>query len=288
MRPDEFHLNPAAYGLPSRQDLIALRIWDLHYHGTAQHEDVVYYADRMGIEHMISLDIAQTAQGRPQPRQEEVRDLAFLEKNRPRVSGIIRVDPTFPDQSLEKMESWVGQGPAIGIKFGHSNVGGIGADHPNCDRMVARAGELGGVIYIHSWTKIGGSPRVPGAGNSPGEATPMEVAALGSRFPNVNIICGHSGGDWELAIRAIRPYRNVCLEFAGSDPHSGQVDYAARELGVDRLIWGGHGPSRSYATELSKILDADLDRAGRIKVLGGNLRRLAAPIMRRKGWQIEV
>ena len=74
------------------------------------------------------------------------------------------------------------------------------------------------------------------------------------------LICGHSGGDWELGVRAIRPYRNIFLEFAGSDPHSGMVDYAIRELGVDRLIWGGHGPSRSYATEMGKVLDADISK----------------------------
>jgi len=38
------------------------------------------------------------------------------------------------------------------------------------------------------------------------------------------------------------------------------VDYAIRELGVDRLVWGGHGPSRSYATELGKVLDADISK----------------------------
>ena len=75
------------------------------------------------------------------------------------------------------------------------------------------------------------------------------------------MICGHSGGDWELGVRAVRPYKNVLLEFAGSDPHSGMVDYAISELGVDRLVWGGHGPSRSYATEMGKVLDADISKA---------------------------
>ena len=31
--PREFALNPAAYGLPTRDDLVKLRIWDMHYHG---------------------------------------------------------------------------------------------------------------------------------------------------------------------------------------------------------------------------------------------------------------
>jgi len=75
-------------------------------------------------------------------------------------------------------------------------------------------------------------------------------------------------------VRAVRPHPNIYLEF------SGQVDFSANELGVNRLIWGGHGPSRSYSTELSKILDADLTFDRRLQILGGNLRQLAAPIFR--------
>src|SRR5438094_3305407 len=101
------------------------------------------------------------------------------------------------------------------------------------------------------------------------------------------MIRGHSGDDWELDVRAIRPYKNVLLEFAGSDPHSGMVDYAIRELGGDRLVWGGHGPSRSYATELGKVLDADISKGDRMKILGGNLRRISASIFRKKGVKIK-
>ena len=115
----------------------------------------------------------------------------------------------------------------------------------------------------------------------------MDLTRLAQRFPQVAMICGHSGGDWELGVRAIRPYKNVLLEFSGSDPHSGMVEYAMSELGVDRLVWGGHGPSRSYATELGKVLDADISRADRMKIFGGNLRRITASIFRKKGMKIE-
>jgi predicted TIM-barrel fold metal-dependent hydrolase len=57
-------------------------------------------------------------------------------------------------------------------------------------------------------------------------------------------------------------------------------------VGVDRLIWGGHGPSRSYSTELAKVFDADLTQTQREKIFGGNLRRLAAPIFRKKGYKL--
>ncbi|MBW8884503.1 MAG: amidohydrolase, partial [Planctomycetia bacterium] len=59
-----------------------------------------------------------------------------------------------------------------------------------------------------------------------------------------------------------------------------------REVGISRLIWGGHGPSRSYSTELSKVLDADLTHEQRLAIFGGNLRRLAEPIFRQKGYKL--
>jgi predicted TIM-barrel fold metal-dependent hydrolase len=134
---------------------------------------------------------------------------------------------------------------------------------------------------------VGGHPRRPGGGNNAGESTPMDVARLSERFPKVPLICGHSGGDWELGVRAIRRWPDVFIEFSGSDPHSDQVDYTVAQLGADRLVWGGHGPTRSYSTELSKVLDANLNDAQRRQVFGGNLRRIAAPIFRRKGYPLD-
>src|SRR5205814_7191435 len=115
-----------------------------------------------------------------------------------------------------------------------------------------------------------------------------DVVELAQRFPGVPMICGHSGGDWELGARVVRPYENVYFEFAGSDLHSGSVEYAIELLGVNRITWGGHGPSRSYATELGKVLDADISKADRMKIFGANLRRITASIFRKKGIKIEL
>src|SRR5262245_56639788 len=62
---NEFALNPADYGIPTREELRKLRIWDIHYHGLwegnlKKHEETMVYVERMGIEHVLSLDIAGT------------------------------------------------------------------------------------------------------------------------------------------------------------------------------------------------------------------------------------
>jgi hypothetical protein len=292
--PREFALDPAAYGLPTRDDLVKLRIWDMHYHGLwegslEQHKMTLFYVERMGIERMLSLDIA----GNPRDplgleisaeKKREIR--RFLEENSDRVSGLIPIDPSDPVASCRKIEEWVADGPCIGIKYYGGNPGGVVCSHANSDPIIRMATELNCVIYIHTWLQVGGEPRFPGGGNVPGESTPQDVALLARRFPDVPLVCGHSGGNWELGVRAVRPLKNVYIEFSGSDPHSGQVDFTVAEVGAERLVWGGHGPSRSYSTELSKVFDADLTNEQRMQIFGGNLRRIAELIFRKKGYKL--
>ncbi len=294
--PLAFTLNAADFGLPTRDDLVASRIWDLHYHGLdggdlRLHQQTMFYVERMGIERVLSLDIAGSQQDPlghsiPARKKQEIR--RFLEDNSDRVSGLIPIDPGQPRESCRKIEEWVRDGPCVGIKYYGGNPSGITCSHSNNDPIIELAAELQALIYVHAWLIVGGEPRRPGGANHPGESTPLDVAQLAERFPKLPIICGHSGGDWELGVRAVQPQPNVYIEFSGSDPHSGQIDFTVAQLGVDRLVWGGHGPSRSYSTELAKVLDADLDPSQRKQILGGNLRRIAAPIFQRKGQRIDL
>ncbi len=281
MNPDDFTLSPALYGLPDRQQLKDLRIWSEHYHGfmggVKQHEQMWFYVERMGIEKVINNDVSAADEV---PYNDEERQI--LETRKDRILGKVCIDPGFPDESIAKMKKWIENGPCVGIKYLIGKKGDT-CSAPGSDRIIRYAGELGAEIYIHCWLKVGGTPRSLHGGNSAGESTPMDVAALAKRFPDVPMTCGHSGGDWELGARAVRPYDNVMFEFAGSYPHSGSVDYAVNVLGADRIVWGCHGPSRSYATELSKVLDANISHKDRMKIFGENYRRTWSGILKRKG-----
>lgn len=293
MNAREFFINPSDYGLPTRDELIAYRIWDNHFHGFAapdpilQYERNNFFVERMGIERSIAQEIGGTLEKPFDPYPFDADILKILKRDKDRLSGRTPIDPGFPEESCVKIEKWIRNGPCIGIKYLGSTIPGVTCSHPNNDPIIRLAADLDVHVYIHTWLQVGGKPRRPGGGNRPSESTPMDVAQLAQRFPRVPLICGHSGGDWELGVRAIRPHKNVLLEFSGSDPHSGMVDLAMAELGADRLVWGGHGPSRSYATELGKVLDADISKLDRMKILGANLRRICAPIFRKKGIQLE-
>src|SRR6186713_302380 len=95
----DFALNPAAYGLPTRDDLVKLRIWDMHYHGfftsgIRSHEENLFYVERMGIERMLSLDIAGSPEdplGTSLSTEAEREIREYLEKHSSRVSGLIPI-----------------------------------------------------------------------------------------------------------------------------------------------------------------------------------------------------
>jgi predicted TIM-barrel fold metal-dependent hydrolase len=99
-------------------------------------------------------------------------------------------------------------------------------------------------------------------------------------------IDSHTGGDWELGIRAIRPLKNVATCVAGFDPTAGMVEAAVRELGADRVVFGSDAAGRSFASQLGKVMGAEIPESDRSLILGQNLRRILTPILRAKGRQL--
>jgi len=146
---------------------------------------------------------------------------------------------------------------------------------PELDLIIDRCHGLQALIFQHTWYKANG--------NFAGESTPMEFAELAARHPDTPMILGHTGGDWEVGIRAVRGLKHVSIDLAGSDPTSGFVEMAVRELGAERIIYGSDVPGRSFASQLAKVLSVPLTPAEQSAILAGNLRRMLLPILQRKG-----
>src|SRR5262249_44644907 len=146
---------------------------------------------------------------------------------------------------------------------------------PDPDPTIARAPELMAPILQHTWFKVGG--------NLPGESTPLDLVELARRHPDAKLICGHTGGDWPLGIRAIRASKSLATEISGSDPTTGMVEMAVRELGAERVLFGSDSGSRSFASQLAKVQDAEVPDDAKKLILRDNLRRLLMPIRQAKG-----
>jgi predicted TIM-barrel fold metal-dependent hydrolase len=257
-----------------------MRIWDLHCHfpqaGLSPEnriERTLRVADRMGIERLC-LYMGYPMVQDPTPeimRTQNDMVLSVLPNHPDRLLGFVYLNPKHTAESLAELDRCVKNGPMVGVKLWvaqHCNA-------PELDAIVQRAHELKAVIFQHTWFKV--------MENYPGESTPTDLAELAQRHPNINLICGHTGGDWERGIREIAPVKNTFSDLAGSDPVNGYTEMAVRELGEDRIIYGSDTPGRSFASQLAKVSGADISDEAKQKIFSGNLIRLLTPILKGKG-----
>jgi hypothetical protein len=56
-----------------------------------------------------------------------------------------------------------------------------------------------------------------------------------------------------------------------------------RELGAERVLYGSDAGGRSFASQLAKVLGAKIPESAKRLILGENLKRLLAPILKVKG-----
>ncbi len=265
----------------AREAVRRFRIWDIHSHlhsvpgdtPEKRMEVLIRCADRLGIERLI-LSQGYSSELHPTAdliRVENDRVMLAVRRFPQRAYGSVYLSPSFLDFSLREFDRCVRAGPMIGI-------GELEADKrcnaPELDPIVERAVSMKVPILQHTWLKLDG--------NEVGESTPYDLVELAKRHPDANFVCAHTGGDWERGIRIIREAKNIAAEVAGFDPTSGVLEMAVRELGPERVVYGSDVGGRSFASQLAKVMGADIPESAKELVLGGNLRRLFAPVLRAK------
>ncbi len=258
-----------------------MMIWDLHCHlygvsGRTPDErmaQLIEFADRMGIERLcVYMGMPWSRDPSPEAlRTENDQVLQALSHWHHRAFGFVYLNPRHVEASLAELERCVKNGPMVGVKLWVARE----CRAAELDPLIRRAAELKAVVFQHTWLKV--------AGNDPGESTPFDLAELGARHPAIPIICGHTGGDWERGLRAIRAHQNLYADLAGSDPVAGFTEMAVRELGAERVLYGSDAGGRSFASQLGKVFGANLSEAAKKLIFGENLKRLMLPILKAKG-----
>jgi hypothetical protein len=61
---------------------------------------------------------------------------------------------------------------------------------------------------------------------------------------------------------------------------------AVRELGAERVLYGSDAGGRSFASQLAKVLGAEIPGNARRLILGENLKRLLRPVLKAKGVKV--
>jgi hypothetical protein len=256
-------------------------IWDVHTHlsgvpgGTPEERlaRLIEFADRMGIERLcVSMGMNWSYDPPPDDlRRQNDEVLRAVTRWPQRAFGFVYLNPNHVEASLAELDRCVRDGPMVGVKLWVARH----CNEPELDPIVRRAIELKAVILQHTYVKT--------TGNLPGESTPMELAELARRHPAATFICGHTGGNWEIGIRAIRDCKNVYADLCGSDPTAGYTEMAVRELGAQRVLYGSDAGGRSFASQLAKVVGADIPESAKKLILGENLKRLLWPMLKQKG-----
>lgn len=257
-------------------------IWDIHTHltrllrGKTPAEKAAHLIEvgaRHGITrfccHMGTEWSADPAPEEMQRQNDQILEAAAAHPDQ--LHGLVYLNPKHTGASLDELKRCVRDGPMIGVKLWIS----LPCSSPELDPLVELATELQAPVYQHTWLKR--------AGNLPGESTPADLARLAARHPEARLICGHAGGNWELAIPEIRSFPNIFLELAGFDPTAGATEMAVRELGAERVLYGSDAPGRAFASQLAKIHGAAIPDSQKRLILGENFRRLTAPLFAAKG-----
>ena len=200
-----------------------MRIWDDHCHlgslpGDTPEERMavlIKAADRLGIERLL-LSQGYSAQEHPTPdqfREGNDRVMRAVRRFPGRSYGSVYLSPAYPEFSVQEFDRCVRDGPMVCI-------GEVEADKlcnvPEMEPIVERAASMKVPILQHTWLKAGG--------NEPGESTPYDVVGLARRHPEVQFVCVHTGGNWELGIgRARMRVRRASSFPAGSRSRTRQA-----------------------------------------------------------------
>ena len=219
------------------------------------------------------------------------------EAGNPRVSGE-KLGPSFgldPHRSLaarRKLPQDGGVGRATGRASASSTTAAIpagssAATRQRCDHPAGRGAEGGD---LHSHLDEDRRPAAPAWRRQ--RARRIDADGCGAAWPSDFPTCRSSAatpaatGSWECAPSG--RHENVYIEFSGSDPHSGQVDYTVRRAGSRPT---GLGRARPVAFVFDRTLESPRRRPDP-RPAAANLRRetarLAAPIFRQKGVQPQV
>ena len=159
----------------------------------------------------------------------------------------------------------------VGVKLWVARPGNT----PELDPIVEHAAELKAPVLQHTYIKATGTCRV-----SPPRWRPAELA---QRHPKVPFICAHTGGDWEVGIRAIRDCQNVSVDLCGTDPTAGFTEMAVRELGAERVLYGSDAGGRQLCVAAWQGPGRRDFGVGEAAGSWRELKRLLMPILKRKG-----
>ena len=230
-------------------------------------DHLVETGDLLGITEFWTFSIIPFRMGDPdEVRAHNDTTLRAMARHPNRIRGMCFVIPGHYQAALDEIDRCLDAG-MIGVKLYHQYTMSDPVQWPVIEKCIDR----GVPILMHA----GYLPNPEHLSEQPLISNGAHFAEAGKRYPEAMLIHAHigGGGDWEWTVRAMRDAPNVYADASGSNLDDGQVEFAVRELGAERVLFGTDGTMTGC---VGKVLDADISEQDRELIFFGNAKRILA------------
>ena len=247
---------------------------DTHIHinlfNTRSPEELVNYADRLGVDRMIISRPIVDGVGTPDEFIEYNNMVLRAMKQYPgRFLGQMTLNPIYQKESLEEIKRCVDQGMVALKVFVQVKI-----NDPLFYPVIEKLIDLKMITLMHAECQLGvGGYRMKYEDktrqNSANVSIPEDFVDVAKRYPEAMLQFAHigGGGDWEYECKLFKDYPNIYVDTSGSNNEENMIDFAVKHLGEDRLFFGS---DNAYYQAVGKILASRLTDTQKRKILFEN------------------
>lgn len=218
-------------------------------------------AQRNGIGKVLLLTLARGLSPE-ELRKRNDATLRLVEEDPDFFLGAPYLSPEHDPEFIEQEAARCVRAGCVGIKQ-HMD---LYADDPKNDAVARAAADLDVPIVWHAWYKK--------AQAYPNESNGSHIARLAERNPDTKFVMAHLTGVGRRGVQDVADLPNVWVDTSGCWAESNIVEYAVRQLGADRVVYGSDYIGRDYAVQLARVLGANISESDREKILWKNAARL--------------
>lgn len=256
-------------------DVFQYRKFDAHCHPESDLQKQIELADRLGIGKMQISKPVTNFSGREPEGPQQVREsndvvLRAMKAFPDRFIGSFTLNPAYPKESLEELKRCVDQGMS-----GYKGYTQVKVNDPLYYPIIEKLTDLKMIVFMHGFCQIGmGGYRMKyDIGRFPNTTIPEDMVDAARRYPEAIFHFAHigGGGDWEYECKSFRDYPNIYVDTSGSNNEENMVDFAIRQLGEDRILFG---TDSCYEANVAKILASDATEEQKKKIFFENYNAL--------------
>jgi predicted TIM-barrel fold metal-dependent hydrolase len=234
-------------------------------------EDNIEACERLYIDRMFVSRPVTTGTGSGKGTPADFREsndiiLSAMKKYPGKLTGMFTCNVEYQKESLEEIKRCVDNN-MVGLKVYYQ----VKINDPRFYPIVEKIIDLKMPILMHAEATLGiaGYRMKYDKKTKPNASRPEDFADIAKRYPEATFQYAHLGGgpDWEYACKILKEFPNVYVDISGSNNADGMVDFAVRELGEDRVLFG---TDNMFFQGVGKVLSSTLTEAQKKKVFFEN------------------